>query len=266
MNWYISLKGGIHFMSIKAIVHGAGGHMGQIVSRMIIENETMELAGAVDAFGGTVEADGREITKSLDDCKAEADVIIDFSNHVCCPDLMAYAKKRKLPVVLCTTGITDDEQKTVEDAAKEVAIFQSGNMSVGIALLRRLAKETAKVLEGCDIEIVEAHHNRKADAPSGTALMLADEIKKVRPESNYVFGRHGDSKRKPGDIGIHSIRMGNVVGEHEIFFTTENQSITIKHHAQDRGLFADGAITAAKFLVDQPAGIYDMDDMLGEEK
>ncbi|MDD5986404.1 MAG: 4-hydroxy-tetrahydrodipicolinate reductase [Eubacteriales bacterium] len=249
-------------MSIKAIVHGAGGHMGQILCRLLIEHDAMELADAVDPFGGTVEADGRTILKSLDEITQPADVIIDFSHHSCCPSLMAYAEKKHLPVVLCTTGITEEEQKTVEQAAKSIAVFQSGNMSVGIALLRRLAREAAQIMEGCDIEIVEAHHNRKLDAPSGTALMLADEIKKVRPEAEYVLGRAGEHKRTPQEIGISSLRMGNVVGDHTVILATENQSITIQHHAQDRALFADGAITAAKFLIKQKPGIYDMDDML----
>lgn len=253
-------------MSIKTIVHGAGGHMGQIVCRMVLESDQMELTAAVDAFGGTVQADGRSILKSLKDCPAEADVVIDFSHHTCCPDLMAYCTKNALPVVLCTTGITKEEQKSVQEAAKSIAIFQSGNMSVGIALLRRLAKEAARVMENCDIEIVEAHHNRKVDAPSGTALMLADEIKKVRTDAHYVLGRSGEHKRQPEEIGIHALRMGNVVGEHQVIFTTNNQSITLCHSAQDRGLFADGAITTAKYLVTQQPGIYDMDDMLNNEK
>ncbi len=249
-------------MSIKTIVHGAGGHMGQIVCQLVLDSKELELAAAVDAFGGAVKADGRNILTSLDECPKETDVVIDFSHHTCCPDLMAYCSRNALPVVLCTTGITEAEQKTVQKAAESIAIFQSGNMSVGVALLRRLAKEAARVMEDCDIEIVEAHHNRKVDAPSGTALMLADEIKKVRTDAEYVLGRSGEHKRQPEEIGIHALRMGNVVGEHQVIFTTNNQSITLCHSAQDRSLFADGAIAAAKYLVHRQPGIYDMDDML----
>ena len=136
-------------------------------------------------------------------------------------------------------------------------------MSVGVALLARLVKQAAAIFGGCDVEIVEAHHNRKVDAPSGTALMLADAVKSQRPDAEYVYGRSGQHKRQPNEIGIHSLRMGNVVGEHEVIFATDNQTITLKHQAHDRALFAEGALTAAGFLVGQPAGFYHMDDLLG---
>jgi 4-hydroxy-tetrahydrodipicolinate reductase len=136
-------------------------------------------------------------------------------------------------------------------------------MSVGVALLARLVGQAAAIFGGCDVEIVEAHHNRKADAPSGTALLLADAVKAKRPEAEYVFGRSGQHKRQPNEIGIHSLRMGNVVGEHEVIFATDSQTITLKHQAHDRALFAEGAVTAAGFLVKQAPGFYHMDDLLG---
>lgn len=165
--------------------------------------------------------------------------------------------------MVATTGYTPEEFAKLEAGAKKIAIFQSYNMSVGVALLARLVKQAAAIFGGCDVEIVEAHHNRKADAPSGTALMLADAVKSQRPDAEYVYGRSGQHKRQPNEIGIHSLRMGNVVGEHEVIFATDNQTITLKHQAHDRALFAEGALTAAGFLVGQPAGFYHMDDLLG---
>ena len=158
--------------------------------------------------------------------------------------------------------LTDQERAAIEEAAREIPIFFSYNMSLGIALLARLAKETAKWFPDADIEIVEAHHNRKLDVPSGTALLLADAIREVRPEAEYVIGRHENGRRKPQDIGIHSLRLGNEVGTHEILVTTGTQTITLKHEAKDRSLFAEGALAAAEFLAGKPAGLYTMQDMM----
>ena len=167
------------------------------------------------------------------------------------------------PLVAATTGYTEAEFQAIIQGAQKVPVFQSYNMSIGVALLVRLVGQAAAIFGGRDVEIVEAHHNRKADAPSGTALLLADAVKAQRPDAEYVFGRHGQHKRQPNEIGIHSLRMGNVVGEHEVIFSTDSQTITLKHQAHDRALFAEGALTAAAFLVGKPAGLYHMDDLLG---
>ncbi len=239
---------------MKIIVHGAAGRMGTEVIRLISgENE---LAAAVDAFGG------EGFLPSLDDFSGEADCIIDFSNHTATAALLAYAKKRKLPVVLATTGHTEDELALIAEAARSIPVFHSANMSLGVAVLCSLAKQAAAAFPDADIEIVEKHHNRKLDVPSGTALMLANEIKEVRPDAEYVIGRHEYGKRTKNEIGIHSLRLGNVVGEHEVIISTDTQSITLKHEAQSRNLFADGAMTAAEFLVSKSAGLYQMKDII----
>ena len=240
---------------MKVIVNGALGRMGQQVCRLLAESG--DTAVLVDRAGG------QDVYTALADYDGPADVVIDFSNHAGAKELMDYCVSRKLPLVAATTGYTPEELAILEEGAKTVPVFQSYNMSVGVALLARLVKQAAAVFGGADVEIVEAHHNRKADAPSGTALMLADAVKSQRPESEYVFGRSGQHKREPNEIGIHALRMGNVVGEHEVIFATDSQTITLKHQAHDRALFAEGALTAARFLLAQAPGFYHMDDLLG---
>lgn len=241
---------------MNIIVNGALGRMGQEVCRLV-QAEGHTLAAAVDPSGG------EGIYTHLADYTGPADVVIDFSNHAGAAELMAYCTGRGLPLVAATTGYTPEEFQILEEGAKTVPIFQSYNMSIGVALLARLVGQAAAIFGGCDVEIVEAHHNRKADAPSGTALLLADAVKAKRPDAEYVFGRSGQHKRQPNEIGIHALRMGNVVGEHEVIFATDSQTISLKHQAHDRALFAEGALTAADFIVGQPAGLYHMDDLLG---
>lgn len=241
---------------MNIIVNGACGRMGREVCRLVQE-EGHTLAAAVDQFGG------EGIYTHLADYTGPADVVIDFSNHEGVAELMDYCTSRGLPLVAATTGYTPEEFQKIEDGAKTIPVFQSYNMSIGVALLARLVGQAAAIFGGCDVEIVEAHHNRKADAPSGTALLLADAVKAKRPDAEYVFGRSGHHKRQPNEIGIHALRMGNVVGEHEVIFATDSQTISLKHQAHDRALFAEGALTAADFLVGQTAGLYHMDDLLG---
>jgi 4-hydroxy-tetrahydrodipicolinate reductase len=170
--------------------------------------------------------------------------------------------QKKLPVVVCTTGLNEEETAAVKNAAQNVPVFFSANMSLGVALLCDLAKLAAKTMVGADIEIVEAHHNRKLDAPSGTALMLANAICEVLPEKHLNCGRNGQQKREKDEIGMHAIRMGNVVGMHEIHIATETQIITLRHEAQDRGVFAEGAIRAGEYLVNKEPGLYCMEDLV----
>lgn len=239
---------------MKVIVNGAGGRMGKALRAMIAP---CDLAAAIDPF---VEGDG--ILPSLDTFAGNADCIIDFSNHAGTEAMMAWAKAKNMPVVIATTGHTEEELACIREAAETVPVFYSGNMSLGIAMLTRLARQTAAMFPDADIEIVESHHNQKLDVPSGTALMLAKAVKDARPEAEFLVGRHENGKRTKQEIGIHSLRMGNTVGIHEVIVNTGTQIITLKHEAQDRSLFAEGALAAAQFLAGKEPGLYNMDDMV----
>jgi len=220
------------------------------------------------AMGVDPAADGADArcVASLDAVKAEGiDCAVDFSHHTCAPALLDYCIKNDLPVVVATTGHTPEEKTAIFAAAEKIPVFYSGNMSLGIALLIELAKNAAATMPEAEIEIVEAHHNRKIDAPSGTALMIADAITKVRPDTYAHSGRTGQGKRDPKEIGVHSLRMGNVVGIHEVIVATQNQTITLKHEAHNRALFAEGALAAAEFLAGKGAGLYTMDDIVGKK-
>ena len=242
---------------IKIIINGACGRMGKKITELAKEkSDIFEIAALADVTG----ADGciADIT-SFD---GAADVIIDFSHHTAVNTLIPYAQKRGLPIVIATTGHTDEEMEYIRKSSETVAIFKSSNMSLGVAVLSRLAKQAAALFPDADIEIVETHHNRKIDSPSGTAVLLADSIKEVRPEATCVYGRSGISKRTQNEIGMHSIRMGNIAGIHEVIIGTDTETITLKHEAHDRALFADGALTAAKFMAGKPAGLYSMQDIV----
>ncbi len=241
---------------MNIIVNGAGGRMGRELLRLM-EEKGLTPAATVDPQGGA---------GTVADLKAyggPADVVVDFSHHTATWGLMAYCVERSLPVVVATTGQTPEELVVIQQAAEQIPVFRSANLSVGITLLARLVRQAAAVLEGYDVEIVEAHHNRKAEAPSGTALLLADAVKTRRPQARYVCGRAGAQPRSPEDIGIHALRMGNVVGWHEVIFASGTQTITLRHEAHDRAVLADGALTAAGFLVRQKPGLYSMEDLLG---
>lgn len=250
---------------MRIIINGVCGRMGSELLNITRSGYCgSEFAAGVD-INATADM-GEGFFTSLEEVKNEADCIIDFSHHTCTASILKYAVEKNLPVVLCTTGHTEEELKVVEATANKIPIFKSANMSLGIALLVELAKLAAKTMPGADIEIVEKHHNRKLDAPSGTALLLADEIKTVRENANYVLGRSGMGKREPNDIGIHAVRMGNIVGEHEVLIGTDTQTITLKHECHSRNVFAEGAVNAAAFLVKQKPGIYDMNDMVKDQK
>ena len=239
---------------MRAVLCGANGAMGKLID---------EILG--DGIVGRVSIDGENnVPKTFDELGVmEADVVIDFSHHTAVADVLAYAKKIGAAVVIGTTGHTPEEKAMITAAAEEIPVFFSGNMSLGIAVLCRLAKQAAAAFPDADIEIVEAHHTRKVDAPSGTALMLFNAIKEVRPEAVANCGRAGEGKRTKEEIGIHALRMGNVVGIHEIHIHTGNQSLTLKHESGSRAMLADGAAEAAKFMVGKPVGFYNMESMLG---
>ena len=247
---------------MNILICGIGGRMGHEVERLAAEGYRSACAVAgfdiipSDAWSFPVYTDWSAVTET-------PDCIIDFSNHAGTPALLDYSVAHGIPTVIATTGHTEDELTAIRAAAEKIPVFHSANMSVGVALLCELAKTTARAFPDANIEIVETHHNRKLDAPSGTALLLADCIREVRDEAFYVFGRHGHAGRTPEEIGIHAIRMGNVVGEHEIIVGTDTQTITLKHQAHSRALFAEGALAAAAYLIEQPAGLYNMQSMLG---
>lgn len=242
---------------MNIILNGAGGRMGRALRAAVEKKGTGAIVAAVDPF---VKEEG--MLESLEAYTGQADCILDFSNHAGTARLVSYAVSRKLPLVIATTGHTPEELETIRQAAEQIPVFHSGNMSLGIALLTQLARQTAAMFPDADIEIVESHHNQKLDVPSGTALMLARAVKEARPEAEFLVGRHENGKRTRQEIGIHSLRMGNTVGIHEVIVNTGTQIITLKHEAQDRALFADGALVAAEFLVGKAPGMYQMDDIV----
>ena len=242
---------------MKIIVCGALGRMGRITVAKIQESSDLTLAAAVDP-ASTDEA----VLHSLEDFHGEADLIIDFSFHTAAPAIMEWAVRHNTAVIMCTTGHEEAELAAITGAAEKIPVFFSANMSLGIALLVELAKKTAAAFPEADIEIVETHHNRKADAPSGTALALGRAIQSVRPEAVFHLGRSGMAKRTPQEIGFHAIRRGNIPGIHEVIVSTDSQSITLKHEVYDRALFADGALAAARFMAGKPAGLYQMTDLI----
>ncbi len=248
---------------MKILINGIGGRMGVEIKKMALEGyRGAKVAAGVDITPMSLE--GIPTYTDIYEVKEDFDVIVDFSHHTATKKLLEYAAEKNKPVVLCTTGHDETEKGYIADAAKKIPLFHSANMSLGVALLCELAKTAAKTFPDADIEIIEKHHNRKLDAPSGTALMLARSIQKIRENAFFVFGRQGQAKREPNEIGIHAIRMGNIVGEHEVIVGTDTQTITLKHEAHSRALFAEGAIAAADFMKEKPAGLYDMNSMIAQ--
>lgn len=247
---------------IKVILSGCGGRMGKAVAAAV-GNEVRIVAG-VDINAASIDASDFPIYESITEFSDKADVIVDFSHHSALPSLLDYAKATKTPVVVATTGHTDEELALMREAAKSVAIFHSGNFSIGINLIINLAKQAARTLGAdFDIEIIEKHHNKKLDAPSGTALMIANAVADERNESEYIYDRHSVRKaREPKEIGIHSVRGGSIVGEHEVIFAGANEVVSISHSAASREIFANGALRAAIYLAGKSAGLYSMTDLI----
>ena len=239
---------------MRAVICGANGAMGKLICGIL-----------GDEIVGKVSIDGENgVPRTFARLgKVTADVVIDFSHHTAVADVLEYAKTIGAAAVIGTTGHTPEEKALIHAAATEIPVFYSGNMSLGIAVLCRLARDAAKYFPDADIEIVEIHHNRKVDAPSGTAHMLFNAIQEVRPEAVENCGRAGEGKRTKKEIGISSLRMGSVVGVHEVHIHTGTQHLTLKHEAVTRGMLADGAVDAARFMVGKPAGLYNMENMLG---
>ena len=245
---------------MKIIMNGALGKMGRQIWSLLEEGKN----GTEIACGVDIGADGSDprIVNNLSAFTGEADMIIDFSHHACTGDLLAYAIERNLPVIIATTGHTAEELELIHAASEKIAVFHAGNFSLGIAILCDFARRAAAMMPEANIEIIEKHHNQKLDAPSGTALMLANDIKEARTDATFVCGRYGHGKRTEQEIGIHALRLGGGIGEHEVILATPTETITLKHEAHTRALFADGALVAASFLLGKPAGLYNMKDIV----
>lgn len=246
---------------VKIIVSGINGRMGRAIEDMCKNSEKYAIVAGLDVNLGVPH--GFPVAGCADELSCKADALIDFSHHSAAKSLCEYAVRTGTPVIFCTTGYTDEELELINRTSKKVAVFRSGNMSLGINLLIELSKKAAEILEGFDIEIIEQHHNQKLDAPSGTALMIADGIKSVREEAEYIYDRtQVRQKRAENEIGIHSVRGGSIVGEHEVIFAGRNENVTLCHSALSREVFADGALKAAEFIKGKGAGMYNMSNVL----
>ena len=246
---------------VNVLLNGCMGKMGQAVEACINSREDVEIICGVDI---AEEYKPYPVYKCFIDVEETPDVIIDFSHPLVLDDMLSFAVDKQIPVIICTTGLSDAQVQKVKDTAQIIPVFYSGNMSLGINVLIALSRMAAKVLySGFDIEVLEMHHNLKLDAPSGTALMIADAIAEEIGDAQYVYDRHAYRKRREhNEIGIHSVRGGTIVGEHEVIFAGHDEVVSLKHQAQSKGVFAAGAVNAAVYMKDRPAGLYDMSDVL----
>ncbi|MEG1743693.1 MAG: 4-hydroxy-tetrahydrodipicolinate reductase [Clostridia bacterium] len=246
---------------MKIVLNGAGGRMGVEVAHLLFDGfRNVSLAAAVDVT--YVSDPSKKMFASLNEFDGSCDCIVDFSHHTATESLLNYAVKKHIPLVIATTSQTESEIDAIKQASAHVPIFFSANMSIGIALLAELAKQTVALFPDADVEIVESHHNQKLDVPSGTALLLANAIKEERKTAVFNVGRNQNGKRTADEIGIHSLRIGSEIGDHKIIVGTQTQTITLEHRAQSRVLFAEGAIAAACFVSDKADGLYNMKNII----
>lgn len=250
---------------IKIIMHGCNGRMGKVISGLVKEDPSVEIVAGIDIFDDTTNE--YPVFDHIKNCTVKADVIIDFASVQAIEELIQYATATKTPVVVCTTGLSDEQIQKVEQASKITAVLKSANMSLGINTLLNLLQKAASVLApaGFDMEIVEKHHNQKLDAPSGTALALADALNETLENAySYHYDRSKERKiREKREIGISAVRGGTIVGEHDVIFAGPDEVIEIKHTAYSKVIFAKGAVEAAKYLAGKPAGRYDMSNVIG---
>lgn len=250
---------------IKVIMHGCNGKMGQVISGIVAQDDQTEMAAGIDVYDGI--SNTYPVFDSVAACDVPADVIIDFSNAGAVDALLDYAVEKQIPVVLCTTGLSETQLAHVEAASKQVAVLKSANMSLGINTIMKLLQDAARVFApaGYDIEIVEKHHNQKLDAPSGTAIALADSINEAMDHKyEYIYDRsQRREKRDAKELGISAVRGGTIVGEHEVIFAGTDEVIEIRHTAYSKAVFAKGAVEAGKFLAGKTPGLYDMSDVIG---
>ena len=250
---------------VRIIMHGCNGKMGQVITGLVADDPNAQIVAGIDIADNR--DNGYPVFTDIKKCDVAADVIVDFAAAAAVDALLDYSVEKQIPVVLCTTGLSDEQLARVKESSKKVAILKSANMSLGINTLMKLLKDAANVFApaGYDIEIVEKHHNQKVDAPSGTAIALADSINEARGgEYEYVYDRSQvRKKRDKKELGISAVRGGTIVGEHEVIFAGTDEVITFSHTAYSRAIFGKGAIQAAKFLAGKPAGMYDMADVIG---
>lgn len=250
---------------VRVIMHGCNGAMGRVITELAAEDTELEIVAGVDVAGG--ENPNYPVFTSLKDCSVEADVIVDFASAAAVDGLLDYCEEHQMPLVLCTTGLSQAQTARVQETAARTAVLRSANMSLGVNLLMKLVQDAARVLaaSGFDIEIVEKHHRRKKDAPSGTALALADSINEALDgKRHYTYDRSQRSEaRDPEEIGISAVRGGTIVGEHDVIFAGTDEVVTFTHTAYSRAIFAKGALAAAKFLAGRAPGLYDMADVVG---
>lgn len=249
---------------VRAIMHGCNGKMGQVITDLCREDEGIEIVAGIDLYDGV--KNDYPVFPNISVCNVKADVMIDFSNAKAVDDLLVYSEEKQIPVVLCTTGLSEEQLARAEKTAESVADLRSANMSLGINTLMELLKKAAVIFAsaGFDIEVIEKHHNQKLDAPSGTALALADSMNEALLDAyHYTYDRSKErKKREKNEIGISAVRGGSIVGEHEILFAGPDETISFTHTAYSRNVFAKGAVEAAKFLAGRPAGLYDMSDVI----
>lgn len=249
----------------KIILRGCNGAMGQVITNIVKQEEAAEIVAGIDIVDNR--ENGYPVFLSIDQCDKDADVLIDFASPKGMEGVLDYCVRKNLPAVLCTTGLSEAQLKRIEEDSKKIAILRSANMSLGINTLLKLVKEAAKVLAAADfdVEIIEKHHNQKVDAPSGTALMLADSINETMDyQYEYTYDRsQRREKREKKELGISAVRGGTIVGEHEIIFAGIDEVIELKHTAYSKAVFAKGSVSAAKFLAGKPAGYYNMKDVIG---
>lgn len=250
---------------VKLIMHGCNGHMGQVISGLVKEDPDVEIVAGIDVIDSR--DNGYPVFTDIFACDVEADAMIDFSSFKATDNVLAYCAEKKLPLVLCTTGLTEEQLEKVKETSSEVAILRSANMSLGINTLLKLIQDAAKVLAtaGFDMEIVEKHHKLKCDAPSGTALALADSLNEAMDNKyHYVYDRsERHEKRDAKEIGVSAVRGGTIVGDHDVIFAGPDEVITFSHQAFSKGVFGKGAVEAAKFLAGKPAGMYNMSHVIG---
>ncbi len=247
---------------INLLISGANGRMGKKVYEAVCNADGIVAVCGVD-LAENLTNPNYPVYSGFDKIKEQVDVIVDFSAPASLDNILNFCLSKNIPAVLCATGYTAEQVEKIKNASQKIAVFRSGNMSLGVNVLIDLVKKAAEALETFDVEIIEKHHNNKVDAPSGTALMLADAVKEVDQNKFNLYGREGIcGKRNPNEIGIHAVRGGNIVGEHDVIFAGNFETITISHQATDRSVFAEGAVKAAKYIVNKNVGLYNMSDVI----
>ncbi|MBC2580297.1 4-hydroxy-tetrahydrodipicolinate reductase [Clostridium sp. DJ247] len=246
---------------VRVILSGCNGKMGKVISSISSNFPNLSIVAGIDR---NTEQSGFPVFSSISECTVNADVIIDFSRPDILESLLSYAKEKNLGIVLCTTGYTKEQLEKIHDASKELPVFRTANLSIGINIVNKILRNISALLyKDFDIEIVEKHHNQKVDSPSGTALLLANTIKdSIAEETEFVYGREGIAKRDSKEIGIHAVRGGGIVGDHDVIFAGQGEVIEIRHSAISREVFAVGSLRAAEFMYKKENGLYTMDDVL----